>query len=1312
MIWRWTKILLPLLMFTSIAAVLVIVGVVRANHGQFLSIQTGSMTPAIPRGNMVVIFPAQVSILHRGDVITFVDPYDPLVTLTHRIVNTPAMLKIGKFQTKGDSNKSADMPISPSAIVGKVGYAIPKLGYLANFLRTPLGLLLVIYLPSLVIVSAEVRRVIRYYQDQEASATTKSDNSTSHQTLTRTLVIIVAVSIPLTLAGLVYAALQSQSSLSGNVISATVPQLPVCYESGTLTQNTTWTPDCVYVPNDVEIPSGITLTIDSGTIVKPESGTGIQVDSGGTLTANGAPSQPIVFTSFLDDSVGGNSSGEDSATSPVAGNYNNAITMDGGTVNVAYADLEYASTDITSGAGTNGINLTATDSQFTNSDTGISLPYAQSENLTLLRNQFALNTQPSGDYYDYANAISVENDPDLTGIPLSGPNENTFTGTGANVTVASASSTVPSGATLTVGSSSGAIFEPSDDTVNGTVALDPDVTFSGDSYGYGVSAISVNGAVTLASGDVVKYGEIQVNTGGTLTATGTSDNPIIFTSPNDESVGGSTPGTGGVYGNSAPGQPAAGDYNSAVTMDGGTADISFAHFEYADTDITSDAGGNAVNLTVTDSQFTNSNDGIDLPYTPSEIMSLQRNQFALDTPGGGYDSGQLNYAIGVGNDADLTGIVLSGANENTFTGSGSNVGVYTSWSDVPSGATWTVDSSSGALLSTYEDTVDGALDLGSNDTLLGGYPNVGITVKGTVTLAAGDVVKAGSILVNPGGTLTATGTSDNPVAFTSPNDNSVGGETPGYGGGSPAPGDYSNAITLDGGTVNVSYADFEYATTDITSDAGGYAVNLTVTDSQFTNSSNGIDLPYDSSEIISLQRNHFALNTSGSTYDSGQLNYAIGVEDDPNLTGIVLSGANENTFSGSGPNVAISTSWSDVPSGATWMVATLSGALLSCYEDTVDGALTLGSDVTLLGGTPNVGITVNGTVSMADGDVVKAGAIQVNSGGTLTATGTADNPVIFTSPKDNSAGGNTPGYGASGPAPGDYSNAITMNGGTANVSFADFEYATTAIATTAPPGTTTPGAGSNVQISNSDFQNDQTGGSIGGGQVNFESTTMNNLDVGLNVSGNAAVVYRGTFANIQKQSITACDWGSGCGVDATYTDWGNANGPVAPNPDNVCGGVTVAPWVYEGKTQPEPSDTNLPNPATYNLFYIGNCGGNPTPDQSLLSGASSYTLSIDGYQTQCNDGTQTACELLQQEYSCINDYISADASAAGFPLPSSSPSEQATTFAGQAISNADTAVNLIEPDSVAGSALSTIDQVFQPVTGLISIENEYHACAQ
>ncbi len=74
-----------------------------------------------------------------------------------------------------------------------------------------------------------------------------------------------------------------------------------------ITSNTTWTSDNVYeLAGRITVVDGVTLTIEPGTIIKGQVGTGanataLLVARGGKLIANGTSSLPIIFTSVADE---------------------------------------------------------------------------------------------------------------------------------------------------------------------------------------------------------------------------------------------------------------------------------------------------------------------------------------------------------------------------------------------------------------------------------------------------------------------------------------------------------------------------------------------------------------------------------------------------------------------------------------------------------------------------------------------------------------------------------------------------------------------------------------------------------------------------------------------------------------------------------------------------------------------------------------------------------------------------------------------------------------------------------------------------
>ena len=92
--------------------------------------------------------------LKEGDIISFrTNKYS---VITHRIINIVNEEGERKYYTKGDNNDSADRDfVCDAQIEGIYRYRIPKLGEIALNLQKPIGIIICITLPLIILLIAQ-----------------------------------------------------------------------------------------------------------------------------------------------------------------------------------------------------------------------------------------------------------------------------------------------------------------------------------------------------------------------------------------------------------------------------------------------------------------------------------------------------------------------------------------------------------------------------------------------------------------------------------------------------------------------------------------------------------------------------------------------------------------------------------------------------------------------------------------------------------------------------------------------------------------------------------------------------------------------------------------------------------------------------------------------------------------------------------------------------------------------------------------------------------------------------------------------------
>lgn len=119
---------------------------------KFYTVLTGSMSPTMDRGSLLVVKETQPQDIKVEDVITFGNNNNTSVT-THRVKEISNEDGI-KFTTQGDANNTVDPEkVDESLLVGKVVYHIPFLGATLEYIKSNIkivlgGLILIMVITS------------------------------------------------------------------------------------------------------------------------------------------------------------------------------------------------------------------------------------------------------------------------------------------------------------------------------------------------------------------------------------------------------------------------------------------------------------------------------------------------------------------------------------------------------------------------------------------------------------------------------------------------------------------------------------------------------------------------------------------------------------------------------------------------------------------------------------------------------------------------------------------------------------------------------------------------------------------------------------------------------------------------------------------------------------------------------------------------------------------------------------------------------------------------------------------------------------
>ena len=128
---------------------------------------SNSMVPTINVQDAVVTMRVTEKNIKVNDIITFVskDIETRGTPITHRVVgivyeNPETKDKVIGYRTKGDHNNTQDFAIiKPDEVLGKVYLRIPMIGYIQMFLTKPIGWLVAIVIPCLLIIGNDIIKI-------------------------------------------------------------------------------------------------------------------------------------------------------------------------------------------------------------------------------------------------------------------------------------------------------------------------------------------------------------------------------------------------------------------------------------------------------------------------------------------------------------------------------------------------------------------------------------------------------------------------------------------------------------------------------------------------------------------------------------------------------------------------------------------------------------------------------------------------------------------------------------------------------------------------------------------------------------------------------------------------------------------------------------------------------------------------------------------------------------------------------------------------------------------------------------------------
>lgn len=145
----------------SVVALLLIISILPlTGNFKVLAVLSGSMEPTIHTGSIVAVKPA--GDYKIGDIITFGKIGKNQTPTTHRINDIRVQAGKPIYITKGDANNTPDpKEVLANEVVGQVIFSVPYLGYAVDAAKKPIGFIVIIMVPAVIIIYDEIRKIYK-----------------------------------------------------------------------------------------------------------------------------------------------------------------------------------------------------------------------------------------------------------------------------------------------------------------------------------------------------------------------------------------------------------------------------------------------------------------------------------------------------------------------------------------------------------------------------------------------------------------------------------------------------------------------------------------------------------------------------------------------------------------------------------------------------------------------------------------------------------------------------------------------------------------------------------------------------------------------------------------------------------------------------------------------------------------------------------------------------------------------------------------------------------------------------------------------